>query len=89
MEGFVCKTHTLAIVQMDTLETTARVSITYYSLLCKYFTTSKLLKKSEITFTSYMKENGFISGRSTVLQVITILDTRTYAIDMGHLTDVI
>ena len=47
--------------------------------------------------TSYMKENGifspkqygFISDRSTVLQLITILDTWTYEIDKGHHTDVI
>ena len=47
--------------------------------------------------TSYMKENGlfsskqygFIYGRSTVLQLITILDTWTYEIDRGHHTNVI
>ena len=32
---------------------------------------------------------AFISGRSTVLQLITILDTRTYQIDRGHHTYVI
>ena len=44
--------------------------------------------------TSYMKENGmfspkhygFIYGRSTVLQLIIILDTWTYEIDRGHHT---
>ena len=35
------------------------------------------------------KQYGFISGRSTVLQLITILDTWTYEIDRGHHTDVI
>jgi len=43
-----------------------------------------------------MKENGlfnpkqycFVSGRSTVLQLLTILDTLTYEIDRGHHTDV-
>ena len=35
------------------------------------------------------KQYGFFSGRSTVLQLITILDTWTYEIDRGHHTDVI
>ena len=35
------------------------------------------------------KQCGFISGRSTVLQLITILDTWTYEIDRGHHTYVI
>ena len=30
------------------------------------------------------KQYGFISGRSTVLQLITILDTWIYELDRGH-----
>ena len=35
------------------------------------------------------QQYGVISGRSTVLQLITILDTCAYDIDRGHHTDVI
>ena len=35
------------------------------------------------------KQYGFISGRSTVLQLITVVATRTYEIHRGHHTDVI
>ena len=35
------------------------------------------------------KQYGFISGRSTVLQLIKILDEWTSEMDMGNYTDVI
>ena len=62
------------------------------SIVCKCM--EKIVRNH---ITSYMKENGlfspkqygFISGRSTILQLITILDTWTYEIDRGHHTDVI
>ena len=66
--------------------------ISLTSIVCKCL--EKIVRNH---ITSYMKENdlfspkqyGFISGRSTVLQLITILDTWTYEIDRGHHTDVI
>ena len=66
--------------------------ISLTSIVCKCM--EKIIRNH---ITNYMKENGlfspkqygFISGRSTALQLITILDTWTYEIDRGHHTDVI
>ena len=66
------------------------VSIT--SILCKCM--ERIIRNHII---EYMKENGlfsqtqygFISGRSTVLQLIKVLDDWTLGLDNGNYTDVI
>ena len=41
------------------------------------------------TFLFSQKQNGFITGRSTVLQLINVLDNWTLGLDNGNYTDVI